>query len=285
MITERPEWHAEEAELAGYVEGRASRASAASIESHLLGCAACRDLLGQIVGETEREQAWDRLATDIDQPATTRFDVLRGGHALAVSTIATPAMLQAAVVAILLVGVVPLITSMAAGKAGLLTLLMLAPLAPMAAVALAYREWVDPAGEISLATPSAGLTLVAMRALMISAVALPLALVALLVVEQSVGDVAIRLAVAWCLPGLALAGVVLVVGTTRFDPLAVALGLAAGWLVAVLTLVTVRRTLRPEIFLDVVADPTLQASAFGIACVALLLTVLRRDAVTYRRIT
>ena len=42
-----------------------------------------------------------------------------------------------------------------------------------------------------------------------------------------------RLGVAWCLPGLALAALVLLAGTTRLDPLHVAVGLSAGWAVAV----------------------------------------------------
>ena len=36
------------------------------------------------------------------------------------------------------------------------------------AAGLAYRDWADPAGEFSLATPTAGLRLVAMRALVVS---------------------------------------------------------------------------------------------------------------------
>ncbi len=94
----------------------------------------------------------------------------------------------------MLVGLVPLLTAFAVGDAGLVTLLVLAPLAPVAAVALAYRDWTDPAGEISLATPSAGLRLVALRALVVSVAALPLAVVALLAVDRWVADVPMQLA-------------------------------------------------------------------------------------------
>jgi hypothetical protein len=284
VTVERPEWHAREEDLAGYVADTLTRAGAASVETHLLECAACRNLLGTLVGETDREQAWERLVTDLDRPASPGLDRLRLGRSLAASTLATPIMLMAAAVAVGLVGVVPLITAMVAGKAGLLMLLLLAPVAPMAAVALAYRDWVDPAGEISLAAPSAGLTVVALRALVVSLAAAPVALIALAVTQQSVGDVATRLAVAWCLPGLAMVGVVLFAGTTRFDPLTVAEALAAGWMISVMTFATARRSLRPENFLDVIATPTLQYTAFAIAVIALLLTVLRRDTYAYRRI-
>ena len=110
-------------------------------------------------------------------------------------------------------------------------LLVLAPLAPMAAVTLAYREWADPAGEISLATPSAGLKLVALRALVVSLAALPLAFLVLLAVDTWAGDVPMRLGAAWCLPGLALAALVLLAGTTRLDPFHVAIGISAAWAV------------------------------------------------------
>ena len=284
MITERPEWHARKEDLAGYLADTLTRAGAASVEAHLLDCAACRNLLGTVVGDTDRERAWDRLAADLDRPTSPGLDRVRLGRSLAASTLATPVMLMAASMAVVLVGVVPLLTGMVAGEAGLLVLLMLAPVAPMAAVALAYRDWVDPAGEISLAAPSAGLTLVALRALVVSLAAAPLALIALAVAQHSVGDVATRLAVAWCLPGLAMVGVVLFAGTTRVDPLSVAGALAAGWMISVVTLATARRSLRPEHFLDIIATPTLQSAAFAIAVIALLLTILRRDTYAYRRI-
>ena len=57
----------------------------------------------------------------------------------------------------------------------------------MAAVTLAYREWADPAGEISLATPSAGLKLVALRALVVSLAAVPFAFLVLLAVDRGPG--------------------------------------------------------------------------------------------------
>jgi hypothetical protein len=123
-----------------------------------------------------------------------------------------------------------------------------------------------------------------MRALAVSLLALPLALAALLAVDALAGDVPLRLAAAWVLPGLALAALVLLAGTTRLDPWDVALGLSGGWAVAVVATVTARRSLRPEVFVDLVAAPAMQAAALAVAAIALTLTVVRRDAVTYRRI-
>ena len=91
------------------------------------------------------------------------------------------------------------------------------------------------------------------------------------------------LGAAWCLPGLALAAVVLLAGTTRLDPMQVAIGLSGAWAACVLAVVTVHRSFRPELFLDLIATPALQAVAAAVLLAAALLTIVRRDAVTYRR--
>ena len=249
------------------------RVFAASLETHLVGCADCRGRLASVTPDTEL--AWGRLADTIDRPS-------RGSWLLR-STVATPALLQAALVAVLLVGVVPLVGAAAFGDAGLVALLVLAPLAPVAAVALAYRDRSDPTGEISLATPSAGLRLVALRALVVAGVALPLAFLVLAAYDRWMEEVPVQAAVAWCLPGLALAALVMLAGTTRLDPTYVAVGASGGWALLVATVVTVRRTLRPEVFVDLLATPGVQAVALAVAVAAVLLTVARRDTVAYRR--
>jgi hypothetical protein len=284
VSTERTEWHAGEQELEDYVSGRTPRALAASMEAHLLSCARCRHTLASIAGDGDGDLAWSRLADSIDRPTPTPLARLTRGHWFARSVIATPAMVQAALAALVLIVLVPLAAAVTSGSAGLVVLLVLAPLAPMAAVTLAYREWADPAGEISLATPSAGLKLVALRALAVSLAAVPLAFVVLVGVDAWAGDVPLRLGAAWFLPGLALAALVLLSGTTRVDPFHVAVGISAAWAVSVLAVVTVGRSLRPVLFLDLIATPAVQAAALAVLVAAVLLTVVRRDAVTYRRL-
>jgi hypothetical protein len=250
---------------------------AASLESHLVSCATCRARLGALADVAERDRAWDRLADAIDRPSRSPW-ILR-------SAIATPLMMQAALAAVLLLGLVPLVAASAFGDSGLVALLVLAPLAPVAAVALAYRDGTDPSGELALAAPTAGLRLVAQRALLVSALTLPLAFAALGAVDLWIEDVPVRLALAWCLPGLALSALVLLSGTTRLDPTVVALTASGGWTLFVATVVTVRRTLRPEVFAELVATPSVQLTALAVAVVAISLTVVRRDAIAYRRLT
>lgn len=274
MSIHETEWHADRDQLAAYVAGGADRVFAASLETHLVGCADCRGRLAEQTSDTEL--AWNRLADVIDRPS-------RGSWLLR-STVATPALAQAALVAMVLVGVVPLLASAIAGDAGLVALLVLAPLAPVAAVALAYRDRTDPAGEISLATPVAGLRLVALRALVVALVALPPAFLAIAAYDHWVEDVPIEAAFAWFLPGLALAALVLLAGTTRLDPTYVAVGASGAWALLVAAVVSVRRTLRPEAFVDLIAGPAVQALALAVVLGAILLTVARRDAVAYRSV-
>jgi hypothetical protein len=284
VSTHHTEWHAEGPELAAYAAGDGSPVMATSIEAHLIGCAACRARLGAVTDPGERDRAWARLADVVDRPSRSLLARLTGGHWLARSAVATPAMVQAAVVAVLLVGLVPLVTAAVVGDAGLVALLVLAPLAPVAAVALAYRDWSDPAGELGLATPTAGLRLVAMRALVVASVALPVAFLALAAVDVWVADVPVRLALAWCLPGLALSAVVLLAGTTRLDPTQVAVAVSGSWAALVAGGVTVRRSLRPEAFAELVVEPAVQSASLAVAVAAIALTLVRRDAVAYRRI-
>ena len=275
MSTHHTAWHADDSDLATYLAGGTSPVLAASLESHLVGCADCRSRLGTLSDQANRDLAWGRLADSIDRPSRGRWFL----H----SAVATPLMVLAALVAVLLVGLVPLVAATAFGDAGLVTLLVLAPLAPVAAVALAYRDAADPCGEMGLAAPSAGLRLVALRALLVTAIALPVAFLVLLAVDLWIDDVPVRIAFAWCLPGLALSALVLLAGTTRIDPALVAGAGAAGWALLVAAAVIARRTLQSGVVVDLVASPALQVTALTVALAAVLLTVVRRDAVAYRR--
>ena len=255
---------------------------ATSVETHLLSCPDCRQRLGADAEPAEVDAAWRRLADEVDRPSPGILGRLGSVHSVARSVVATPAMVAAALGAVALVVLVPLAAAAVAGDAGLVALLVAAPLAPVAAVALAYRDQADPAGEISLATPAAGLRLVALRAFVVAAAALLAATVTLLLVGVWV-DLTAAMVLSWCLPGLALSTLVLLAGTTRLDPARVAGVLSLGWAAAVVTGSTVGRRLRPDVVLEVLTTPALQAAALVVALAALFLTVARRDTVSYRR--
>jgi hypothetical protein len=282
VSTERPRWHAADEDLAGYAAGSLGSVASASVDAHLLRCPDCRDVLARVAGGG-RDAAWARLADTIDRPSSSILDRLTRGHLTTRSALATPVMVHAALLAVALVGLVPILAALLVEDAAPLAILVLAPLAPVAAVALAYRDWADPAGEIALATPTAGLRLVAMRALVVSVTAVVLTVATLSVLDLWV-DVPIRLAFGWCLPGLALAALVLLAGTTRLNPLPVAVTLGAGWAATlVFRGAAARPGARPEVLLDLVAASAFQFAALTVAVAALVLTAVRHEAVTYRR--
>jgi hypothetical protein len=121
-----------------------------------------------------------------------------------------------------------------------------------------------------------------MRALVVSVGAVLASTVLLLVVEVWI-DLPATLLFSWCLPGLALAALVMLAGTTRLDPLQVAGVLSVAWAALAMTGSVAGRRLAPEAVLEVVSSPVIQAVALTLALSALLLTVARRDTVSYRR--
>lgn len=281
MIADRAAWHARADELAAYWAGECADVLAASLEAHLVRCDRCRAALAEAAGPAETDRRWMRLADAVDRPTVTISERIGLGRfldsGLGRTALASPTMRTAWLASLALVVGVPLAAAASVGADASTMLLALAPVAPVLAVALAYRDTSDPAGAIMLATPWAGLRLVAARALLVSGGAVPLGLVA-----GAVMGVPVRLSMAWLLPGLALAALVLLAGTTRWDPLHVAAAAGGSWAVAVASPSPVRGVAARAVA-DTIASPALQSAALGVAAVALLLTVARRDAVAYRR--
>lgn len=281
MSSNRAGWHAVEADLAAYVTGAASPVLAASLDAHLARCQDCRRSIARLVDGADTERRWSRVADVVDRPSLSLGDRLGilGGHELTRVALAAPALRWGWWVSLGIVLALPLASVLVfgAGPQALAVLLAVAPLAPAAAVAIAYRSGADPAGEMALATPAAGLRLVAMRAVVVAAAAVPPGL--------AVGwltGVPTHLAVAWLLPGLALAALVLLAGTTRLDPLVAAAVLGGAWALAVAGPAPVRG-LAAQHVIDAVAGPTVQLAALVVLSVSLLLSVARRDALAYRR--
>lgn len=266
-------WHATSEELTVYRYGEAAAAVIASIEAHLLACVECRRALVDVGGASasaETARRWAQVAERIDAPRSSGVSRI---------TVSTRPLFSAWLFAMLLVLVLPLFSVLVVGLAAPTLLLAMAPLAPIAAVALAYRTSSDPAGELAGATPMAGLRTIAVRALLVSLAAVPLGIMAGLLLPFPA-----EIAFAWLLPGLAMSSVVLLAGTTRVDPTVVAFTLAACWPLAVALPSTTRR-IPAMLVADWIAAPQVQLLMLGVAAVALLATAVRRDHVAYRRVT
>ena len=154
----------------------------------------------------------------------------------------------------------------------------LAPVAPLAAVALTYGRHAEPAGELALATPTAGLRVVAARAVLVALPAVPVGVgVALLL------GLPTPVAFGWLLPGAALA---VAGGPGRHDP-AGSLGRrrvpgrrSGPWP----SRGPPRRAGVPaDVVTHLVASAPIQLTALVVALAAIALTIARRDTVAYRR--
>ncbi|MFJ8434670.1 zf-HC2 domain-containing protein [Kitasatospora sp. NPDC094019] len=199
-----------------------------AVEAHLETCPACRDRLSAAVGTGTPTVAaltaavWSELEPRlaVAAPAPPRRLAAR------LATWTTPAMapwlgmvLLVTVVALLLDRVNP-----EPGPDRVSLLLVLAPVLPVGGVAAAWSRGLDPAYELTAATPRAGLPLLLRRTAAVLAVVLP----ALLLGGWATGVTAAQ----WLLPCLAFTSTTLalgaLVGVTR-----AAAAVAAGWLALV----------------------------------------------------
>jgi len=262
-------WHADEETLRTWATGSAAPLLAASVEAHLLRCEECRRRTSSLSVRTTPDDAvrrWDALADHIDRPRSN--PLLRLG-------LATPGLRTAWLTSILLLLTLPVVVSVLGVR--LPVFMALAPVAPLAAVALTYGRHAEPAGELALATPTAGLRVVAARAVLVALPAVPIGVgVALLL------GLPTPVAFGWLLPGAALASLVALAGTTRLDPSVVAASLGSLWAVAVSWPAASRR-LPADVVSHLVASAPVQLTALVVALAAIAFTIARRDTVAYRR--
>jgi hypothetical protein len=262
-------WHADEETLRSWATGAAAPVLAASIEAHLLRCEECRRRTASLSAQATASDAvrrWESLADRIDRPRSN--SLLRLG-------LATPGLRTAWLASLLLLLALPGLVSLMGLRLPLM--MALAPVAPLAAVGLAYGRHAEPAGEIALAAPTAGLRVVAARALLVALSAVPIGVGGALLL-----DLPVQVAFGWLLPGAALASLVALAGTTRLDPALVAACLGSTWAVVVSWPAASRRV-PADVVSQLIASAPSQFTALAIALLALALTIARRDNVAYRR--
>ena len=262
-------WHADEEALRAWADGSTAPVPAASLEAHLLRCDECRrrmTTLAPSASGSDVVRRWDALADRIDRPRS---------HPLLRLGLATPGLRTAWISSILLLLTLPVVVSVLGLR--LPVFMALAPVAPLAAVALTYGRHAEPAGELALATPTAGLRLVAARAVLVALSAVPIGVGAALLLGLPA-----PVAFGWLLPGAALASLVVLAGTTRWDPAVVAATLGSLWAVAVSWPAASRRV-PADVITHLVASAPVQLAALVVALAAITLTIARRDTVAYRR--
>jgi len=210
-----------------------------AVESHLEKCAPCR---GRLAPEPVAAQVWTDLAPLLDRtpqmpPARTwlrRFS--RWVSPVAGPWLAMILLVTAVAVALDQAG------SVARGQISLV--LLVAPVLPVLGVAASWGRAMDPAYELTAATPRAGLPLVFRRTVAVLAVVVP----GLLVASSVTGASLTR----WLLPCLAFTTCTLALGGLIGIARA-ALTLIAGWAAGiVLPTIALSRT---SVALDVAAAP------------------------------
>lgn len=254
--TNRP-WHVD-AELAGaYAAGRTDPVLTASLEQHVLGCAACRALVGDLASPASLDTTWLEVLERVERPQPRPLErlLLRTGVDPSTARLIalTPSLRGA-----WLAGVVVVLTlalALAYGEPdGVAMFLAIAPVLPAVGVAFAFGPAADPAHELASAAPYSSLRLLAVRtALVVGSTLGPAAIAGVLLPGRDL------LAVAWLMPAFALAAGTLALAT-RVSPLTAVIGLAGTWLVVATT------GLHPRGNPELVAEPGVQ-----LLCLALLL--------------
>lgn len=194
-----------------------------AVEGHLERCAACRDRLGDAVRRSDPQTAslvdevGRRLADEIGRipPAPVRT-----GARWRVTPVLLPRLVMTVLV---VVSALALDLADAAGRWPSMVLLV-APVAPLLSVAAAWSRGVDPAYELVVCSPRAGLGLVLRRTLGVLAVVIP--------VLAGAGWLAGQSPAVWLLPCLAFTTGALALGELVGLHRA-ATGLALTWLVIV----------------------------------------------------
>lgn len=150
-----------------------------AVEAHLENCAACRDQLAAAVEQHSPATAdlLERVRQDLAEqlPATPRTPVRRRRLATLTRWWAAPAMLPRLVTTVLVVlAAVALDLADGASNGRFPSLvLLLAPVAPLLGVAAAWSRGLDPAYELVVASPRAGLDLVLRRAAAVLVLVVP----------------------------------------------------------------------------------------------------------------
>jgi hypothetical protein len=210
-------WHADAEDLRAYARGGLAAPRLWSVDTHLMACAPCREVLATVSDPVVLDAGWERLDAELDAPRPRLFESLLVRIGVADHTArllaATPVLRRswlAAVALVLLMTVVATDTGRVSASPTLF--LALAPLLPLAGVALSYGPVLDPTYEMAVVSPLHGFRLLMIRTVAVLTTGLVLNGLASLALPAY----GLR-ALAWLLPALALTGTGLAL-TARWGP-------------------------------------------------------------------
>ena len=279
-------WHVDSELVAGYVDDRLSPAQAASVESHLMGCADCRQLIAGSVAPQELANTWAAIADEIDQPHRGVIERLltRVGvrDHLARLVVLTPSLRMPwliAVGALLFLSAASTRDAFAGSNRSVFTFLVLAPLVPLAGVAAAFGRRTDPATELTTAAPISAFELLLVRSLGVLATTTALTAAAAVIVPNQGWTAA-----AWLLPALGLTATALAL-TRWVSAFVAATGLGGVWVLASSSVLRGNRGRVDLVDHFVAFRPAGQAAFLLLTCLAIAVVLYQRDRFDLRRIT
>ena len=202
MTNERTDWHADAEALRALVDGSVGPVVAASLESHLMRCDACRNELNRLAFTDSLEETWTAIRDTVEAPSPGLLERLLGRFGVSAETgrllAAVPSMrggwLSGVTFAIVFAG----FASTFGPDVGISLFLMVAPLAPVAGVAAAFGGDADPSHELVVTTPYSAGRLLLLRTLAVLATCTPIAMLVGLAVPGPAW-----LMVAWLSPAAA----------------------------------------------------------------------------------
>lgn len=268
-------WHADRRMLSGYADGRLGRTQASSVETHLMTCATCRGELAPMADADRLDRNLAAIVAVVDQPARRWPErlLVRCGvsdrHARLVAVVPgarDPWLSSVAIVLVLAASW----AAFASSTRDTFVFLVAAPLLAVAAVAAVFATRDDPAREVVVATPTAGLELLLVRW---ASVVLP-AFALTGVFAVAVPDIGWT-AMAWLLPSACMAAVTMT-AASWLPVRGVAAAVSGAWVAAAGW--SARRSTPDELIEGFVAfQPAGQAAlAIGAAAAGVVL-VMRRE--------
>jgi len=259
-------WHIDQPTMNRYEQGDLDRVAASSVETHASRCEQCRSLVSIDPGSFEGQ--WLRIADRVEVgrrgPVERALRSVRVPDHIARLVALSPAFRASFGLAVLLVLVFAAAASNTNPGAGSYRIfLTVAPVVPVAGVAFAFSRLVDPAAELTIASPIDAFRLLLWRSAAVLAVTIGTALLIwpLVPAPSTVGFAA------WMLPAFALTLSALALAS-RVEPLVASGMVTAGWLLVILPA------------LESGSDPfsaTAQAIALALILLASVLLILRRD--------
>lgn len=224
-------WHASDATLQDWVTGTCGHAVSASVDQHVVHCERCRMRVAALVPAETLASGWDTVLAAVEMPRPSLvarcLDRLGVSPSDTMVVAAAPVLRVAWVAGLIAVLGFTLFAATAGSDSAVSVFLAVAPLIPVAGVAGAYGPSADPSYETVLAAPYPMIRLVLLRTASVLAAALPLTVVAGLVLPISTAA-----AVAWLLPAAGFTVGVLA-ASAWVDPTHAAVAFGVAWVAGV----------------------------------------------------